>query len=230
LLNLSSGVYAILLANSHNYISLLPLASIMGVIAAVVDFFDGFAARLLNVKSNIGKQLDSLADMVSFGVAPAVIMVCLLNGASRVVPVFVQIVTFIVIILFPCFVALRLAKFNVDERQTTEFYGLPSPAAAFVLISLPFFPSFEYSLSIYTGIILLLGVLMLSNVRLFSLKFTNYKIKENIFRYFLLTFALFLLLFLKQRSLPFIIFAYIALSMVQNGLNKWCRKNSDNGD
>ena len=218
LFNLSSGVIAIYFATIPD---LLQEAAIMVVAAAVFDFFDGFAARLLHVKSNIGKELDSLADMVSFGVAPAMIMCSLLSYEMNiVVSVAYQIFTIIVILLFPCFVALRLAKFNLDERQTTVFYGLPSPAAAFVLISLPFFPQFAYSFYLYTGIILLLCVLMLSGIQLFSLKFTNYNIKNNIFRYILLIITLFLLLFLRQRSLPFIILAYIVLSMTHNMLNK----------
>ena len=234
LLNLSAGVMAILLASME----LLEEAAIMVIIASIFDFFDGFAARLLNAKSNIGKQLDSLADMVSFGVAPAMIMYFVLSDRldNPVITMDYQLImrvsTLIVPLLFPCFVALRLAKFNLDERQTTVFYGLPSPAAAFVLISLPFFPPFDYSLYVYTGIILLLGFLMLSNIRLFSLKFTTYKIKDNIFRYALLIVALLLLFFLRMRSLPFIILAYIVLSMVQNLLNKLNTKqiNSENGD
>jgi len=220
LLNLSAGVMAIILASGCSVKS----AAVFVIIAAIFDFFDGFAARLLNAKSNIGKQLDSLADMVSFGVAPAVIVSYSLRNyfafvKCEIVP-YEQIILMLITLLFPCFVALRLAKFNLDERQTTVFYGLPSPAAAFVLISLPFFPPFDYSLYVYTGIILLLGFLMLSNIRLFSLKFTTYKIKDNIFRYILLIAALLLLFFLRMRSLPFIILAYIVLSMVQNLLNR----------
>jgi len=221
LFNLSSGVFAILLAAQ----SLLKEAAIMVIIASVFDFFDGFAARLLHAKSNIGKELDSLSDMVSFGVAPAVIMYYVLCGCFLDYEIIMNYETMIVplaliVILFPCFVALRLAKFNLDERQTTVFYGLPSPAAAFVLISLPFFPQFAYSFYLYTAIILVLCWLMLSDIQLFSLKFTTYNIKDNIFRYTLLLMALFLLFFLRQRSLPFIIAAYIVLSMVRNRLNK----------
>ena len=218
LLNISSGVVAILLATQGK----LQEAAIMVVMASVFDFFDGFAARLLHVKSNIGKELDSLSDVVSFGVAPSMIMYFLLCETGIYSPVFYEIAVLpaFIALLFPCFVALRLAKFNVDERQTTVFFGLPSPAAAFVLISLPFFPQFACSFYIYTLIILSLCVLMLSDIQLFSLKFTTYNIKDNIFRYILLIFALFLLLFLKERSLPFIILTYILLSMIYNVQNR----------
>jgi CDP-diacylglycerol--serine O-phosphatidyltransferase len=228
LLNLSSGVVAVLLAAKGQ----LHAAAYMVVIASVFDFFDGFAARLLHVKSNIGKELDSLSDVVSFGVAPAVIMYALLCKTAIYTPVFYEISVFpaLVAVLFPCFVALRLAKFNLDERQTSVFFGLPSPAAAFVLISLPFFPLFDGSFYLYAGIIVMLCVLMLSDIQLFALKFTNYNIKDNIFRYILMTIALFLLLCLQERSLPFIITVYIALSVVGNVLNKLNRKKLEHGN
>jgi len=219
LFNLASGVIAILLASCGR----LQEAAYMVVLAAVFDFFDGFAARLLHVKSNIGKELDSLSDVVSFGVAPAVIMYFLLCATGINPLVFdqkISVLSAFIAILFPCFVALRLAKFNCDERQTTVFHGLPSPAAAFVLISLPFFPIFAYSFWIYTGIIVLLCWLMLSDIQLFSLKFTTYKIKDNILRYILLIIALFLLISLQQRSLPFIILAYVVLAVVYNAQSR----------
>ena len=227
LLNLASGVIAILLA-SHG---MLQEAAYMVVLASVFDFFDGFAARLLHVKSNIGKELDSLSDMVSFGVAPAVILYFLLCQTNINTPVLceISILPAFIAILFPCFVALRLAKFNCDERQTTTFHGLPSPAAAFVLISLPFFPIVACSFWIYMGIILLLCGLMLSDVELFSLKFTTYNIKDNVFRYTLLIIALFLLISLQQRSLPFIILAYVVLAMICN-VRRRSRSKKENLD
>jgi len=222
LCNLSSGVIAILLANR----GMLQEAAYMVVLASVFDFFDGFAARLLHVKSAIGKELDSLSDVLSFGVAPTLIMYSLLCQTSINTPVLceISVLPAFIAVLFPCFVALRLAKFNCDERQTTVFHGLPSPAAAFVLISLPFFPIVAYSFWIYTGIIVLLCGLTLSDIQLFSLKFTTYNIKNNIFRYILITIALFLLILLQQRSLPFIILAYVVLAMIYNRLNKLNRK------
>jgi CDP-diacylglycerol--serine O-phosphatidyltransferase len=218
LLNLSSGVIAVLLATK----GFLQEAALMVVAASVFDFFDGFTARLLHVKSNLGKELDSLSDMISFGVAPALIMYALLCKTDFGTPVFYEIAVLhaFISLLFPCFVALRLAKFNLDERQTTLFHGLPSPAAAFVLISMPFFPQFAYAFYLYTLIILLLCALMLSDIQLFALKFTTYNIKDNIFRYILLTIALILLLFLRQRALPFIILAYVMLSIIGNVVRK----------
>jgi CDP-diacylglycerol--serine O-phosphatidyltransferase len=218
LLNLSSGAIAILLATR----GFLKEAAIMVIAASVFDFFDGFAARLLHVKSAIGKELDSLADMVSFGVAPAMIMYALLCKTEINSPVFykISVLHVFIALLFPCFVALRLAKFNLDTRQTELFYGLPSPAAAFVLISFPFFSQKEYSFLMYVSVILILCVFMLANIPLLSLKFKDFSLKNNIFRYILIAISAILLIFLTFRSIPFIILTYICLSFINNFIQK----------
>jgi len=214
LFNLVSGCFAILLALHGR----LKEAAIMVLIASVFDFFDGFVARLLHVKSEMGKELDSLSDVVSFGLAPAMIMYQLyVSTAMCDVQVYdIQVTPSILSVLFPCFVALRLAKFNTDSRQTDIFYGLPSPAAAFVLISFVFFTQNAYSFFIYTAVIVSLCVFMLLNVPLLSLKFKDFKFKNNIFRYILIFVAIILVITLQFRSIPFIILAYVVLSVVNN--------------
>ena len=213
LFNLVSGCFAILLAMQGH----LKEAALMVLLASVFDFFDGFAARLLHVKSEIGKELDSLSDVISFGLAPAVIVYQLYVSTGAFDRQIYDIAVFpaCLSVLFPCFVALRLAKFNTDTRQTDIFYGLPSPAAAFVLISFVFFPQNEYSFLIYTLVIALLCVFMLLNTPLLSLKFKNFKIRDNIFRYILIFTAIILAITLTFRSIPFIVLVYVGLSVVK---------------
>ena len=213
LLNLASGCFAILLATQGH----LEEAAVMVLLASVFDFFDGFAARLLHVKSGMGKELDSLADVVSFGVAPAVIIYQLYvsTGTCNIQLYDIWIVPACLSVLFPCFVAFRLAKFNLDTRQTEIFYGLPSPAAAFVLISFVFFPQNSFSFFIYTLVIILLCVFMLSNIPLLSLKFKDFKFRNNIFRYILVFVSFILIITLVFRSIPFIILTYLVLSGVK---------------
>jgi len=212
LFNLVSGCFAILLA-LHGH---LKEVAIMILIASVFDFFDGFVARLLHVKSEIGKELDSLADVISFGIAPAMIMYHLyvLTAMFEVQIYDIQVIPAVLSVLFPCFVALRLAKFNTDSRQTDIFYGLPSPAAAFVLISFVFFPQNAYSFFIYTAVIISLCGFMLLNVPLLSLKFKDFSFKNNIFRYILIFASIILVIILTFRAIPFIILMYLILSVV----------------
>ncbi|MDR1181128.1 MAG: CDP-diacylglycerol--serine O-phosphatidyltransferase [Bacteroidales bacterium] len=218
LFNLTCGCFAILLSTG----GYLKEAAVMVLLASVFDFFDGFAARLLHVKSNIGKELDSLVDMVSFGVSPAIIIYCLFleTGICSNAIYGISFIPAILSILYPCFVALRLAKFNLDARQTDIFYGLPSPAAAFVLISFVFFPQNPYSFFIYAAVILLLCILMVINVPLLSLKFKDAKLRNNIFRYILIFCAIVLAVLLQFRSIPFIIFVYLILSFIGNIIAK----------
>ena len=214
LFNLLSGCFAILLATQD----FLKEAAAMLLLASVFDFFDGMLARLLHVKSDIGKELDSLADMISFGLAPAMILyqLFILTGINNLTLYNLYVIPAIISFLFPCFVALRLAKFNLDTRQTELFYGLPSPAAAFVLISFSFFPQNEFSFGIYTVTVLILCVFMLANIPLLSLKFKDFSLKNNLFRYILVVISAMLLIFLTFRSIPFIILTYICLSFIHN--------------
>ena len=214
LFNLVSGFFAILLAVQGH----LAVAAMMVLLASVFDFFDGLVARLLHVKSETGKEMDSLADIVSFGLAPAVIMYQLYVATEAFDTQIYNVYIFpaVLSVLFPCFVALRLAKFNTDARQTDIFYGLPSPAAAFVLISFVFFPKNDYAFLVYTVVIASLCVFMLANIPLMSLKFKDFRFKNNIFRYLLIFTAIILVITLTFRAIPFIILMYLALSFVIN--------------
>lgn len=212
LLNLCSGIIAIIIALNNK----LEMAAIMVIIASLFDFCDGFVARLLHVKSDIGKELDSLSDIISFGVAPGIIMYQLYvtSGNFALNQIGINVFALLFPILYACFSALRLAKFNLDTRQTENFIGLPTPAGAYVLISLPFFPTFAYSIIVFSCLIILLCYLMVSNLPLFSLKFKNLKLKENIFRYILLFVSAVSIFIIQFKAIPFIILLYIVLSII----------------
>ncbi|OQX79368.1 MAG: CDP-diacylglycerol--serine O-phosphatidyltransferase [Bacteroidetes bacterium 4484_249] len=226
LFNLLSGCIAIVFAFNNQ----LTAASWLIGIAAVFDFFDGFAARLLKVSSPIGKELDSLADVVSFGVVPGVIMYKLILLSSNV-PLFevleINIIPFVAF-LIPMFSALRLAKFNIDERQTDSFIGLPTPANAILIASFPLILNQE---SILTGLnissisnifgnfyflivlTIILSYLLVAELPLMSLKFKKYNWGDNRNRYIFLLISLLLLIFFFYTAMPFIIVIYFLFSI-----------------
>jgi len=205
------------MAFNHNYL----WAFIFIITASVFDFFDGFAARLLKAYSDIGKELDSLADMVSFGVAPGMIIfvflqhTILINYSPDSLLVYIAYIAF----LIPAFSALRLAKFNVDDRQSSSFIGLPTPADAL------FWGALIYQLSqlekiapLYLLIfviicVLMFSCLMISEIPMFSLKFKNYGWKGNGARYILLLIAIFSLAFLGISGISITIVIYILMSL-----------------
>jgi len=190
-------------------------------IAAFFDFLDGMAARLLKVHSEIGKQLDSLADMVSFGVLPSVIILHLFNWPDLSLDRLTW--WYFSAFFITVFSALRLAKFNIDTRQTNSFIGLPTPASAMVAASLPLI--LNQSNASFTGIIsnhwfLIVYIiincwLLVAELPLLSLKFKNFSLKENIYRFILLVFAVVCLLIFKFAAIPLIIIFYIVLSIIQ---------------
>jgi CDP-diacylglycerol---serine O-phosphatidyltransferase len=217
LLNLLSGVFSIYFGMQGN----LLLAGYCIFLAAVFDFFDGFAARLLHAKSDIGLQLDSLADMVSFGVAPGFIMYHMINRSlgsdfDSYLPFFGFII--------PLFSALRLAKFNVDENQTDSFIGVPTPAVALLIASFPIIilKTYANDFNLYSDIVLntyfLVGVsvafslLMVSPFPMFALKFKSYGWKSNQVPYLFVIVSLVLILFLGFAAVPLIILFYLLLS------------------
>ncbi len=220
-LNLFSGCIGIVYAFQGNLI----YAGYAIIIAAIFDFFDGMTARLLKAYSDIGKELDSLADMVSFGVLPAVIVyqLFLLSPQISSVSPYLNFSAFLIAV----FSALRLAKFNIDERQTENFIGLPTPANAMLIASLPiilerniFLSSYILnSFSLFT-FSLGMSVLLIAEVPLFSLKFKTLKLSDNLFRYILLFSGLILLVLLKFAAVPIIIFIYFLLSLLQSKLSK----------
>ena len=216
-LNLVSGCIACVIALNNNYL----WAFIFIIIGAVFDFFDGFAARLLKAYSNIGKELDSLADVVTFGVAPGMIVyVFLRNTALGNLPssfIYLALLAF----LIPVFSALRLAKFNVDDRQTSSFIGLPTPADALFWGSLIYtLPHLYLDISpLYKliGVILcifLFSYLMISEIPMFSLKFKNYGWKGNESRYILIAIAIALLAIFKLSGISVIIIIYVLMSLL----------------
>jgi len=189
-------------------------------LAAIFDFFDGFASRVLQSFSGIGKDLDSLADMVSFGVLPSAIMYELLLQAPQI-PHVSDYLNFIAF-LIPVFSALRLAKFNTDTRQAESFIGLPTPANAILIASIPLilvqysnvsrYILNPYGLSVF---IIVMCTLLVAEIPLMSLKFKNRDFTKNFYRYILLLFSAILILFFKFAAVPVVIVMYITLSLIQ---------------
>lgn len=211
-------------------------------IAAVLDFFDGFVARLLKVGGEMGKQLDSLADMVTFGVVPGVVMFNMmpnhygmgfLNSPNEcydqpILELLFQLSGFIITI-FSC---IRLAKFNIDTRQTDSFIGVPTPANTILICSIPLINHFQPDIlgfHIYTltgnsyfliGLTLLMSYLLIAELPLFALKFKNFGWADNKIRYSFLIISVILLILFQFIAIPFIIFLYIVLSIINNMMNK----------
>jgi CDP-diacylglycerol--serine O-phosphatidyltransferase len=179
--------------------------------ACLFDFFDGFAARLLKTSSPIGKELDSLADMVSFGVLPSLFMYSLLAFESPF-----SYLPYIALLMAVCS-ALRLAIFNLDETQSDSFKGLPTPANALFITAIPFldWPAFDFVHSplVLAVITVIFSVFLVSRFDLFALKFKNFTWSDNQVRFTFLALAVLLLAVLQLTALPLIILLYIALSL-----------------
>ena len=205
--NLFSGCIGIVYAFNGD----LKMVAFFVIISGIFDFFDGFAARLLHVKSVIGKELDSLADVISFGFLPGVIMFQLLkiNSPNDFLPY----AAFII----PVFSALRLAKFNIDTRQTEDFIGLNTPMNTFFIISLPYLlDDIAWLSNVYVllGIILVVSYLLVSELKLFSMKINNLQWEPNKYKFIFLIISLVLLAFLKFAALPIILILYILFSQI----------------
>ncbi len=224
LLNLTSGIISIYFGVKGTPAD-LAIAGIFIFVGAGFDFFDGFAARLLNAKSAIGLQLDSLSDMVTFGVAPGFIMYqMLLLSHGNPMTSGMNFLPFLAIMV-PWMSALRLANFNVDETQTTSFKGLPTPALAILVASLPLirqelYASQDIWYMIFTNSYFLLTIavfgslLLVSTFPMFSLKFKSFEWRENIIKYVFLAMAVVLLIWLQMFAIPFIILLYLFLSLI----------------
>ena len=223
-LNLFSGCIGIILALQYR----IDYAAYFIAVSALFDFLDGMAARVLDVKSEIGKELDSLADVVSFGVLPGIIVYQLMAAspntpeAGSVISIFS-----LLALIIPVLSAVRLAKFNLDTRQTTSFIGLPVPANALFLGSLPLIKmqaGYSDSLSWLSGVtdnyyvlaLLAIGMslLLVSELPLISLKFSNLKITDNKPQFILVLFAVTAFALLTFTAIPLIILAYIVLSVL----------------
>ena len=190
------------------------------IAAAVFDFLDGFAARLLKQTSPLGVQLDSLADDVTFGLAPAMVMFDLYNNATSYYAIGDNIMEPLkyVVLIIAAFSVLRLAKFNIDTTQSTEFSGLPTPANALLLLSLALLVE-QGHVVLYREQILVISVaaslLLISPIRMFALKFKGFGIRGNELRYGFLLAALALIIFVPTYSILAIIVLYIVASTVR---------------
>lgn len=216
-LNLLSGMLGILyvVQNGPYYGFYFILA------AAVLDFFDGFAARWLKVQSDIGKQLDSLADLVTFGVLPAFIAFFLIQSGQA--QPFLPYIAFFIGIQS----AIRLAKFNIDERQEDRFIGLPTPANALFFSTLPVLAENSTFLSSYllnpwllSTITVIFSLLLTAEIPLLALKFKDFSWKKNLFRYLLLLISAASLIFWGWAGIPIAVLSYILLSLISNRFEK----------
>ena len=193
--------------------------------AAVIDFLDGFVARLFKASSEMGKQLDSLADVVSFGVAPGMILYQLLRigFAQQADGLDISIAWLLPAFLIPVAGAWRLARFNIDTKQSYSFKGLPIPAAGLFVAALPliiWYPSSVADLRLYLinqwvvyAIIIVLSWLMVSKLPLMSMKFKDYTVQNNLAKYILVAAAILAFIFLKWLAIPAVIILYVILSL-----------------
>ncbi len=220
-LNLFSGCIAIIMAFQGAFIWVV----FWVILAAIFDFFDGMSARLLNAYSDIGKELDSLADAVSFGVAPAIAVFVLLSNYTiypeslTIIKPYIPYLAFII----PVFSALRLAKFNIDERQTSSFIGLPTPANALFWISYVYgiheiSRSNNITLYLTLGLIIVLSLLMVSEIPMFSFKLKNIRVKGNEKPLILIICAIAFISFWGIAGLAWTVLVYIAISIVSSVL------------
>ena len=228
--NLLCGTIATIFAIKGDFVGV----AVLVVLGIVFDFFDGFVARMLGVQGELGKQLDSLADMVTSGVVPGMVMLQLLVNALDVDAAgYFGIDTYgatgsslpyvgLLLTLGACY---RLANFNIDTRQSDSFIGLPTPAMALFVISLPLIAEFgkqqffidlimnQYFLFAVTVV---LTFLMNAEIPLFALKFKTFGFKENSLKYIFLALCILLLAVLKFVAVPLIILIYVAFSVVNN--------------
>ena len=230
-LNLITGLLGIIAVADHQ----LKIAAWLVLIAVVFDFFDGMTARILNARSDIGKQLDSLADLVSFGVLPGMILFELIRITSifetgpsillNWIPYFALFV--------PVCSAWRLAKFNIDERQKDSFLGLPTPANALLFASIPLFLDSHIGLIsshwldkgftnmwFLAGLAIVSSFLLVSEIPLMALKFKSLTWKENGYQYILIALSVILILLAGFHAYPFILFIYFLVSVAKHILAK----------
>lgn len=206
--NLLCGVFGIVYVFEGG--NAIPVAAFVWI-SLLFDFLDGFSARLLKVNSAVGKELDSLADVVSFGLLPSAFIYTLIkaNSSSPYLPY----IAFIIAV----FSALRLARFNVDDSQSNSFRGLPTPANALFLTGLPFLSRLHIGF-IHDAVFLILvslvfSSLLVSRIELFALKFKDFSWRNNKIQFTFLFFSVLLFVSLKFAAIPLIILFYILLSL-----------------
>ena len=216
LCNLLCGCIAVVYAAGGN----VYVAGGWVLLGIFFDFFDGFFARLLKVKSEIGLQLDSLADMVTSGVVPGITMYQMLQmsdimKSTNAWVVYLPYIGFFITLAS----AYRLANFNIDTRQTTGFIGLPTPANTLFIISLAVIQSTGTIMLLHSTWVLLVitiisSYLLNANLPLFALKFKDYSFKNNAVKYIFLAISVLLIAILKVIAVPIIILLYILLSLI----------------
>jgi len=203
------GIYMVFQGNIH-------AGAYSIFIAAAFDFFDGFAARMLKVSSAIGKELDSLADLVTFGVLPSFILFQMVS--PQMDGSYLPFLTFSIGV----FSALRLAKFNIDTRQSDRFIGVPTPANALLISTLPFlfekFGSVDQALNNPFGVLAIsisMSFLLVAELPLIALKFKNFSFQDNVFRFLTIAIGLICILALGLAGIPLVIISYILLSLAE---------------
>jgi CDP-diacylglycerol--serine O-phosphatidyltransferase len=220
--NLFCGTLAAMLAVQGDF----DIAAGLVALGVFLDFFDGFFARLLGVQGELGKQLDSLADVVTSGVAPGLLMFHFYNeviGTSNLEPTDSIVILSYTAFLLTLGAAYRLAKFNIDTRQSDSFIGVPTPAMSLFVVSLPVI--YEYgeveavnivleNAYVLAGVSVAFTILMNAELPLLSLKFKSFGLKKNIYKYLLMLVSVVLLLVLKFIAVPLIILFYIVLSII----------------
>ena len=214
----SAAVVALLVHSNYELAFWLMIAS------AVCDFLDGFAARLLKSASPLGVQLDSLADMVSFGLVPSVALYCVYDALPALlqmpdnVSIVLRYLTFIIV----AFSALRLAKFNIDDTQHTEFCGLPTPANGLLCLSLAMLAAagdVALTQEAVVAIAVVMAFLLISPMRMFALKFKGFGWKGNEIRYVFILASVVIAILFTRFAVPTIILLYIAISAVRWAIN-----------
>ena len=222
--NLCCGVISIIFTLNN----LINLAAIFIFLGVFLDYFDGFFARYLKVENEFGIQLDSMADLITSGLAPTLILFNLINTNEKnlLIGIFevpfsgISLISFLVVI----FAAIRLANFNIDKKQKNFFIGLPAPMSAIFIASLPLIKSNELY-SIFNSTVSLciiaigLSILMVSKIKLFSMKLNfkeNISSQLNATQLSMLIFSLLLILFFNLAAIPFIVVLYILLSIIKN--------------
>jgi CDP-diacylglycerol--serine O-phosphatidyltransferase len=211
--------------SSFNIPEKLTWSAIFVGLAAIIDFFDGFVARLLKAASDLGKQLDSLSDIVSFGVAPAAIIYQLLrlSFAREENGLEISMLWLMPAFIISCAAAYRLAKFNIDEEQKYDFTGMPTPVTGLLVASFPLILHYNPTLFgvgnilinkwVLYAIVFLVSYLMLSNLPMMGMKFKDYTLKNNLPKIILLVMALVCAFLLQWVAVPVIFLLYILLSL-----------------
>ena len=219
LLNLFCGCIAVVFVSELNF----EMAFFFVSLGIFLDFFDGFFARLFKVAGPLGLQLDSLADMVTSGVVPGFVMFWMLKqgqdpaSANQIIPYLGFIIT-----LGSCY---RLANFNIDTRQTDSFIGLPTPANALFILSLPLVVKYSDSMVIFEilsnqwfllAITLFSAFILNAEIPLFSLKIKDFTFKKNALQIVFLSLCVLLLIFFQYLAIPLVIITYVLLSVINN--------------